>query len=132
MNESTDLYLRKTLFWQRVALVVLSIFLLVVWTSIIYFFMEWYSNTSFLGRPVYKREQFWFFSIVSFYLCILSYIGVILFQATKALSFYLKDKEMADLEMAFRKQRHFWMGLIMAVLGCFGTLLFLILVLGAR
>ena len=118
MNAASSEYLKKTVFWQRFAMVVLSLFLVLMWGITIYYFTDW---IGFNWRAKLEREEFYFFLVFFAYLGAGTYIDYVLYEAAAAL-------DMIQLELAFRKQRHFWMGLTLMVLSVF-ALGFLLLII---
>lgn len=124
MNEASYAYLIKTVFWQRFSMIVLAIFLAVMWFASAYYFMDFMEHRSY--SHAFKREEFYMFLILFAYLSVGIYVDVLLFQASRALDAYLKTDDMVQLEISFRKQRHFWMTLSLMVLSVVGVIFFFV------
>jgi len=126
MNSESHEYLKKTIFWQRFAVVVLSVFMLIMWGGTIYFFAEWLEEMSNAVWPL-KRNGLIISMVILGYLVAGTYVDYILFQAQQALTKYIESSDMIELELAFRKQRHFWMGLTLMVLSFLAVFLLVML-----
>ena len=129
MKFDSKQYLKKTVFWQRCAFVVLSVFLVVVWSCCIYFCLDWFYTVSFDFSRRHIRETAIIFSIFFAYLIAGTGVDYILYQAGTAMNNYLKTDDIHQLEVAFRKQRHFWMGLALMALSVFGVVFLLIILM---
>jgi hypothetical protein len=125
MNLESHKYLKKTVFWQRFTLVVLSAFLLIMWGGSIFFFVNRIGDTAGMDWII-KRERAFLFMFFFGYLLVGTYLDYILFQAQQALHKYLESSDMVDLELGFRKQRHFWMALTLILLSVVAVFLFMI------
>ena len=128
MNSESHEYLKKTVYWQRFAMLVLTVFLLVMWCGTIYFSVDFFDDFSDMTSRG-RREGGIIFSVIFGYLSAGVYVDYILFQAQQALNKYIESSDMVELELAFRKQRHFWMGLTLMVLSVFVVFLLVMLLL---
>jgi len=111
MTPTSEEFLKKTVFWQRLSAILLSIFLFILFCY--YCFELWIIE-------VYDYD--WNWRRIREHILLLSYLSLAVFanrclyQSVKAIKNYLSESEISNLELAFRKQRHFWMVITLGVL----------------
>ncbi len=130
MDNKINKQLSKTIFWQRVTLLILSLFLiwLVLFLVVIVFPLmleqrRWESYDFFIIRTVVLSVS----SIL--FLMLWAYLMVNVFKANKSFKNYLKKNDLGLLEIGFRHQRYFWISLIVLII-FFPLMLFMGLVTG--
>lgn len=121
MNEISEEYLKKVLYWKKLTAILCSIFLVILW--IIYLAVAWMTS------PQFMRTEEWFvYGIGGIYLLLGLYLNYLLYTGVAGLREYLKNADWKDLERAFKTQRYFWVGLSSMILSLFllGTLVFFV------
>lgn len=104
MEVTLESAIAKIIFWQKVTLILLTIFLVIFWILIV--------NDIVLGLEYgyfydYYTSTLWFIALCS----LGTFINYLLYQSFKLLNSYQKNEDKVDLEISFRKQRYFWMSL---------------------
>jgi len=112
MNESPNPFLKKTLFWQRVAFVVFGLFLVVMLGIWIFYVVDGLSR-----NYNYQDVEFFLYGILLLYILGGVAINVILYFSIGALKRYLATQQLPQLEKAIRWQRIFWTALLAYILG---------------
>lgn len=90
----------KIIFWQKITTVVLSLFVLALWGLVGYII---HNNLEY-GDYDYIQSGLYLGFCVS-----MTYIVYLLYQSFSLLQSYQNNQEELDIEMAFNKQRLFWM-----------------------
>lgn len=105
----------KLIFWQQLAGVAFALLLLAFWWLIINDIINSWKSSYF--------SDYYIPYVCSIVFCSLfTYVLYLLYQSLSFLKAYQSNAEKLDLELAFRKQRHFWRS---------GPLIFLLFVLTA-
>ncbi|BDS11695.1 hypothetical protein [Aureispira anguillae] len=105
MNETARFYLQKMLFWQRLAALVLSVFILTQWIGFgLYFILDDFNLQLYIDK-------------VGLGVCVLfligeMYLNYLLYKGARALKQYLATSNLVDLELSIRQQRYFWLGVV--------------------
>lgn len=92
----------KIIFWQQAALIILVLFLCMAWGYAIY---DINRDLEFGYYESYEIE----IGCYIFFCSLGTYNIYLLYKSLSLLKTYQKKQEHLDLEVAFRKQRHFWM-----------------------
>lgn len=92
----------KIIFWQQVALIIFILFLCMAWGFAIY---DMKRDLEFGYYESYEIEIAGYISFCS----LGTYATYLLYKSLSSLKTYQKKQDHLDLELAFRKQRHFWM-----------------------
>ncbi|CAA6798765.1 MAG: Unknown protein [uncultured Aureispira sp.] len=90
----------KIIFWQKITTVVLSLFVLALWGLVGYII---HNNLEY-GDYDYIQSGLYLGFCVS-----MTYMVYLLYQSFSLLQSYQNNQEALDIEMAFNKQRLFWM-----------------------
>ena len=90
----------EIIFWQKITTVVLSLFVLALWGLVGYII---HNNLEY-GDYDYIQSGLYLGFCVS-----MTYMVYLLYQSFSLLQSYQKNQEALDIEMAFNKQRLFWM-----------------------
>lgn len=122
MNVATQKHLRKTLYWKGWATITLTAFLVAL--SLAYFYVIYLESFYYISE-----EDTYFFLVGGGYLAVAFYINYILYNGWSILKRCLEEEDMELLEVVFRKQRHFWMGITLMVLSSFVLFLGTVVVL---
>lgn len=110
MTPTSEEFLKKTVFWQRLSAIFLSIFWVILLVLLV--FLIWESSDYWdTGNNRYFWSEVTFFIVYFCYLLAIAWVNRLLYQSVKAIQAYLGSKDIINLELAFRKQRHFWMGI---------------------
>lgn len=115
---STQIYLNKIAFWQKLSAIVVSIIGLSLLGIFSWFMLEDLNRASWNGSPR-ELEPFLLFMWGCFFafcaVCI--FLTVMLWRSAAALGRYRLRGVVTDLEQAFRFQRYFWIGGTI-IIGC--------------
>jgi hypothetical protein len=105
----------KIIFWQQLAGLIFALLLSIFWWIII--------NDMIVSLKSGYFSKYYIPYVCSTVFCSLStYAAYLLYQSLNFLKAYQNKEEKLDLELAFRKQRHFWRS---------GPLIFLLLIITA-
>jgi hypothetical protein len=110
----------KIIFWQQIATIIFTLLLLLVWGLVAYGIN--------LGLKYGYFEDYVIQNTCHIILCSLATYAVCLsYKSLSLLKSYQKNQDKLDLELAFKKQRHFWMmGPIMLILSMLTFILIVI------
>jgi hypothetical protein len=102
MEITTERAIAKIIFWQEVVAMIFTLCLLIVWGLLLY--------------GMYKRWEFGYYRDfliqTTFQIALGSlatYAVFFLYKSSSLFKSYQRSQEQLDLELAFKKQRHFWM-----------------------
>lgn len=118
MEKTKESALAKLIFWQGLTAILFTLFCCIFLGFMIYDII--------LG--LYNYNLYGFYYVV---ICLLSFYGAyLLYKSLRFFKVYQRDQEPLDLELAFKKQRHFWMIVpllfSLSIIFAVGSFLFLI------
>lgn len=92
----------KIIFWQQIATIIFTLLLLLVWGLVLY------GINAGLEYGYFEDYAIQYTCYIA--LCLLATYAISLsYKSLSLLKSYQKNQDKLDLELAFKKQRHFWM-----------------------
>ncbi len=132
MGIESNKNIKQVAYWQRISVAVLALFLLIAFGSTLFFFLEFLDRGPSLSRLTQTRTpEFIFFVVIFLYLALCFFLTRFLYLSYRALQGFLRNEDLEQLQISFKRQRQFWQGLAIAIASLFLLVIFLAFILTA-
>lgn len=120
MPKTINDFVKKTIFWQRTAMVVLFAFMAVVWFGYFIFIeKEFLRNRTLLYLIKNRMSEVLVLAFLTIQMLLGVYVVWLIYQSSTHLKGYLIDPSQKNLELSFRYQRYTWRLVVLMICSVF-------------